>query len=96
MARAEVRRAEAIAHQKEMEAEVTQRCARLVLAEAKIPRALARAFRKGQLHTNRSLRGRLRDLQRETSRPSQSSSARLRVGQVHDVDTIPKGEGGGK
>jgi uncharacterized protein YqfA (UPF0365 family) len=53
-ARAEGRRAEAIAWQQEMKARVTERRAMLVLAEAEIPAALARAFRAGQLHARRA------------------------------------------
>jgi len=53
-ARAEVRRAEAIAWQQEMKAKVTERRAMLVLAQAQIPAAIAMAFRAGQLHARRS------------------------------------------
>ena len=53
LARAEVRRAEAIAWAQEMKAKVTERRAMLVLAEAQIPAAIAMAFRAGQLHAGR-------------------------------------------
>jgi uncharacterized protein YqfA (UPF0365 family) len=53
-ARAEGRRAEAIACQQEMKAQVTERRAMLVLAEAEIPAAIALAFRAGQLRARRS------------------------------------------
>jgi uncharacterized protein YqfA (UPF0365 family) len=49
-ARAEARRAEAIACQQEMKAKVTQSRALLVLAETAIPEAIAWALRAGQLH----------------------------------------------
>ena len=49
---AEMRRAEAIALLAEMSASVTARKAELILAEARIPSALAQAFRDGQLHSN--------------------------------------------
>ena len=57
-AAAEKRRAMAIARQQEMGVELAKIRASLVLAEAEIPKALATAFRKGQLHT--------RPLRRET------------------------------
>ena len=52
-ARAEVRRAEAIAWQHEMKAVVAKRRAEVVFAEALIPPAIALAFRAGQLYTRR-------------------------------------------
>jgi len=51
-ARAEVRRAAAIAYQQEMKAQVAASEASLVLAEAEIPPAVARAFRAGKLYTS--------------------------------------------
>ncbi len=51
-ASAEMRRAEAIALLAEMSANVTARQAELILAEARIPSALAQAFRDGQLDSN--------------------------------------------
>lgn len=53
-ARAEVRRAAAIALQQEMRAKVAERRAMLVLAEAEIPAAIAMAFRAGQFRTRPS------------------------------------------
>jgi uncharacterized protein YqfA (UPF0365 family) len=53
-ARAEGRRAAAMAWQQEMKARVTESRAMLVLAEAEIPAALAQAFRAGRLHVRRS------------------------------------------
>lgn len=48
-AAAEKRRAEAIAHEQEMKADVALRRAALVQAEANVPRAMADAFRKGNI-----------------------------------------------
>jgi uncharacterized protein YqfA (UPF0365 family) len=48
-ARAEQRRAEAIAVEQENKAKVTENRARLVLAEAEVPLAMANAFREGKL-----------------------------------------------
>lgn len=48
-ARAEQRRAEAIAVEQEMKAKVTENRSRLVLAESEVPRAMAEAFRSGNL-----------------------------------------------
>jgi len=53
-ARAEVRRAEAIAWQQEMKAKVAERRAKLVLAEAEIPAAIGMAFRAGRVQARRS------------------------------------------
>jgi uncharacterized protein YqfA (UPF0365 family) len=53
-ARAEVRRAAAVAWQQEMRAKVTGRRAMLVLAEAELPSAIAVALRAGHFHTRRS------------------------------------------
>lgn len=50
LAEAEARRAAALAYHQEMIAELTLQDAHLILAEAKIPVALAAAFRSGQLH----------------------------------------------
>jgi uncharacterized protein YqfA (UPF0365 family) len=50
-ASAEMRRAEAIASLAEMSARVTAEKAELILAEARIPSALAQAFRDGQFHS---------------------------------------------
>jgi uncharacterized protein YqfA (UPF0365 family) len=48
-AKAEVRRADAIAHDQEMKARTAENRARLVMAEAEVPQAMADAFRKGNL-----------------------------------------------
>jgi uncharacterized protein YqfA (UPF0365 family) len=48
-ARAEIRRADAIAHQQEMRAKVAENRVLLVLAEANVPEAIAAAFRAGTL-----------------------------------------------
>jgi uncharacterized protein YqfA (UPF0365 family) len=48
-AEAEVRRAEAVAQQQQMVAQVRRAQAEFVLAEAKVPAALAEAFRAGRL-----------------------------------------------
>jgi uncharacterized protein YqfA (UPF0365 family) len=63
-ARAESRRAEAIALHQEMKARVTQNRALLVLAEAKIPAALASAFRAGHIRPKLSPPSRERHLVR--------------------------------
>jgi uncharacterized protein YqfA (UPF0365 family) len=49
---AERRRAEAIAAEQEMTAKVSENRARLVLAEAEVPMAMADAFRAGHLYAN--------------------------------------------
>ena len=49
-AKAEERRAFAVAREQEMKADVAENRARLVLAEAEVPRAMAAAFREGNLH----------------------------------------------
>jgi uncharacterized protein YqfA (UPF0365 family) len=51
-AKAEMRRAEAVAREQEMKAGVAENRARLVLAEAEVPRAMADAFRAGGLRSN--------------------------------------------
>jgi len=55
-AKAEERRALATAREQEMKAEVARNRARVVLAEAEIPQAMAAAFRKGNLEGSRSAR----------------------------------------
>ena len=55
-ARAEQRRAEAVALQQEMRANVAENRAKLVLAEAGVPMAIATAFRHGKLHVRRPAR----------------------------------------
>ncbi|MFV1968019.1 MAG: flotillin-like protein FloA [Pirellulaceae bacterium] len=49
-AKAEQRRAEAVAVEQEMKAKVSENRARLVLAEAEVPQAMADAFRKGNIY----------------------------------------------
>ena len=51
-AHAEGRRAEAIAHEQENKATVAKNRAQLVLAEANVPKAMAEAFRQGNLNVN--------------------------------------------
>lgn len=51
-ATAEQRRADAIAKEQEMKAGVVEKKARLVLAEAEVPRAMADAFRAGNLNAD--------------------------------------------
>jgi uncharacterized protein YqfA (UPF0365 family) len=51
-AKAEERRANAIAWEQEMKAKVAENQSRVVLAEAEIPRAMAAAFRGGNLHVH--------------------------------------------
>ena len=53
-ARAEQRRAEAIAQEQQMKANVAENRSLVVLAEAEVPRAMADAFRKGNLRSNNS------------------------------------------
>jgi uncharacterized protein YqfA (UPF0365 family) len=48
-AKAEERRANAVAREQEMSAKVTENRSRVVLAEAEVPRAMAEAFRAGNL-----------------------------------------------
>lgn len=52
-AKAEARRAMAVAHLQEMQAQVAENRAKLVLAEAEIPAEMARAIRAGQLRVSR-------------------------------------------
>lgn len=53
-AQAEVRRAQAVARRQQMKAKVAESHATLLLAEAKVPAALADAFRAGQLRPKRT------------------------------------------
>ncbi len=93
-ARAEARRAEAIACQQEMKAKVTQSRARLVLAEAEIPAALAVAFRAGQLHARRQTATqtpRRGDKQLVVSTPAQiTNPGQSRVERVQPADPSRK------
>ncbi|MFP6693714.1 MAG: flotillin-like FloA family protein, partial [Pirellulales bacterium] len=50
-ARAEQRRAEAVAQEQAMKARVAENRAQVVLAEAEVPIAMADAFRAGNFHT---------------------------------------------
>ena len=82
-ARAEVRRADAIARQQEMRAQVAENRVLLVLAEAAIPEAIAAAFRAGRLHTKRPLqspRSRPRDPQPGSSPFDPAASPRRPTG----------------
>jgi len=56
-ARAESRRAEAVANEQEMKAKVAENRARLVMAEAEVPRAMADAFRTGNIFTSSDATG---------------------------------------
>jgi uncharacterized protein YqfA (UPF0365 family) len=56
-ARAEQRRANAIAREQEMKAHVAENRAALIMAEAKVPRAMASAFRSGNLNVNQQDNG---------------------------------------
>ncbi len=51
-ARAEGRRADAVAHEQENKAEVVENRALLVAAESKVPKAMAEAFRKGNVFSS--------------------------------------------
>ena len=91
-ARAEARRAEAIACQQEMKAKLTHRRALLLLAEAEIPAALALAFRAGQLHASRptaTQKRRLRNPQLVASTPDQIANPR-HVDRVQPVNLLRK------
>jgi uncharacterized protein YqfA (UPF0365 family) len=55
-AKAEQRRAEAVAREQEMKAKVSENRAHLVLAEAEVPKAMATAFRSGNLHVDQNSR----------------------------------------
>ena len=48
---AEQRRANAVAHEQEMKAKVAENRAAVLLAQAEVPRAMAQAFREGNLET---------------------------------------------
>lgn len=67
-ASAEVRRVEAVALEQEMRARTVDRHAALILAEAKLPTAIANALRAGNMRTNR------RD-----SNPSHSPNSNLKI-----------------
>jgi uncharacterized protein YqfA (UPF0365 family) len=96
-ARAEVRRAEAIACQQQKKAKVTENRAKLLLAEAEIPAALAVAFRAGQLHVKRppqSPRGRPRGPQPPESPNNPTDSPRSPLaGRAEPTPPITKAKG---
>ncbi|QGJ71120.1 Hypothetical protein PBC10988_28230 [Planctomycetales bacterium 10988] len=56
-AQAERRRAEAIAHEQEMKAQVAINRSKVVLAEAEVPKAMAAAFRQGNITLSESSNG---------------------------------------
>ena len=74
-AEAEGRRAEAIALRQEMQANVTECRAMLVLAEAELPSAIAMAFRAGQFHARSPRRQYTRGGNPAARRPRGSGSA---------------------
>jgi uncharacterized protein YqfA (UPF0365 family) len=96
-ARAEVRRAEAVACQQEMKAKVVESRVMLMLAEAQVPVALALAFRLGQLCARRPLQpptGRHKDPQSRIPGGDRSANPRRpRVGQVQPIKGAPEAEG---
>jgi uncharacterized protein YqfA (UPF0365 family) len=55
-AKAEVRRAEAVAREQAMKAKVAENRAHVMLAEAEVPKAIAAAFREGKLHIDDGVR----------------------------------------
>lgn len=84
-AQAEVRRAQAVAREQEMKALVWERRAAVVEAEAEIPRAIAEAFRKGQLGIMDYYR--LRNIQADTQ-----MRERLARGEETPPEERPTGE----
>jgi uncharacterized protein YqfA (UPF0365 family) len=52
-AKAEQGRAEAVASEQVMKAKTAENRAKLLIAEAEVPRAMAEAFRKGELYSDR-------------------------------------------
>ena len=86
-ARAEVRRAEAIARQQEMKAKVASRQAQVVLAEAEIPPAIAIAFRTGQLYVRRPSPDRTKEFK---DRPRTTSQM---IGEVTTPVVLPQRRG---
>lgn len=91
---AEVRRTAAIAEQQEMKAKVAENRARLVLAEAEVPAAMAVAFRAGQLYLRNSPKlatGHLRDRWPEVPISDEASSPRQpRVERVRPTSPYPQ------
>ncbi len=51
-AKAEMRRADAVAREQEMRAKVAENKSQLLLAEAEVPKSMAHAFKQGNLHLN--------------------------------------------
>lgn len=97
-ARAEVRRAVAVAWGQEMKATVTEKRAMLVLAEAQIPEAIAMAFRAGHLHARRppqAQRERVRDPHPVSSSFDQSGNPRgpRVVGRAESATSTTKATG---
>jgi uncharacterized protein YqfA (UPF0365 family) len=93
-ARAEARRAEAIATQQEMKAKVTDSRARLVLAEAQVPAALAVAFRAGQSRSPQTQNSRVRSSPLVASPPDPIANPRdSRTDRVQPIDQIRKVQG---
>jgi uncharacterized protein YqfA (UPF0365 family) len=88
---AEVRRAAAIAKQQEMKAKTAESRARLVLAEAEVPAAMAMAFRAGQLYVSSAPKlptGHLRDRRPEMTTPNETASPRQPRGRARPVSPI--------
>jgi uncharacterized protein YqfA (UPF0365 family) len=94
-ARAEIRRANAMALQQEMKAKVAESRVALVLAEAEVPRAIGQAFRTGTLHTKRPAttpRSRLRDPAQAGTAPDSVADPRPRMDRVRPADSKPQTE----
>jgi uncharacterized protein YqfA (UPF0365 family) len=91
---AEVRRAEAVALQQEMKAEVAASRALLVRAEAAMPAAIAIAFRAGRLYVKRPLQpqgDRHRDPRPSVSALDETASPRSpRIGRVPPARPAPR------
>ncbi len=85
-AQAEVRRAQAVAREQEMKALVWERRAAVVEAEAEIPRAIAEAFRRGQLGIMDYYR--LRNIQADTQMRERLAREETKPPEEH-----PGGEG---
>jgi uncharacterized protein YqfA (UPF0365 family) len=93
-ARAEVRRAAAVAFQQEMKAKVAENRAKLVRAEAELPSAIAAAFRAGQLHVGhltQPQRSLFRDRLPAITFPDQTANPRQpRIERTRPVTPITK------
>jgi uncharacterized protein YqfA (UPF0365 family) len=96
-ARAEIRRAVAIACQQEMKVKVAEGRAKFVLAESQVPAAIAVAFRAGRLYVGcppQPQRDRRRNRQSGISSCDRTPSpGRPRVGRVQLVNPTPTVEG---